>query len=554
MDVDGNHSRRSFLKATGGTIAAVSLAGCSGSTDESGGTDGGSSGEASGTINYARGAATKSLDLHKIDDGESVKVTNQIYDKLVQFVPGKNEIEAGLATEWETEGKTITLTLREDVTFHNGEDLTASDFVATYKRFTDPEYEYYIGEEDATSYAGNTFGEVESVEATDETTVTITTKKKFAPMLRNLAVFAAGVMSEKEIETGEQFDSTAVGTGPFTLDAWQNEGEKIRLKANPDYWGETPKSEFVIFLAVGENSTRVSKLTSEDIHIIDGIDAEGADRIDKADGVELVQKTGLVTGYMAMNLEKREEFRNTKVRQALNYAVDTKAIVDSIFRGFASQSSQAVPPAVPGHNEDLDPYPYDQQQATSLLEEAGFGDGFDFTLTTFTNPRPYIPSPSQAAQKVRTDLKEVGINVTIEKKSWNDFLNYTIAGKHDACFLGWNADNGDPDNFLRPLLHPGIESPDGQDWASFSAEGYNVYNASGWANQEFMQKVEEAQTIIDDDDARMKLYNEANQISHDEAPWVFLDHADELRGVKDAVSGFKIAPVGGPFLDLVSVE
>jgi peptide/nickel transport system substrate-binding protein len=206
-----------------------------------------------------------------------------------------------------------------------------------------------------------------------------------------------------------------------------------------------------------------------------------------------------------------------------------------------------------GYNDDLDPYPYDPDEAQSLLEEAGYGDGFEVELATFRNPRAYNPSPDSAAQFVKSNLEEIGLTVTINTMEFNAFLDYTDAGKHDACFLGWMTDNADPDNFFFALLHPGAEIPEGQDWVPYDAENFNTLNAAAWANPEYTQLVEEAQTIYDEDERRQK-YEQAAQIAHEEAPWVFLDHASELRGVHNRVKNFTIAPISGPFLDRVTVE
>ncbi|UPM42375.1 ABC transporter substrate-binding protein [Halocatena salina] len=551
MEADGTHSRRTFLKAAGATVATVSVAGCTGSPNDTGSNSGDGP---SGTLTYSRGAGNSTLDFHITTSGEDVKVTNQIYDKLVDFKPGQNQITGSLATEYNLNGTTASLTLREGVKFHNGDEFTAQDFEATYRRLADPEYDYYIGEKNVSSYANITFGQVESVSVVGDYELEIESTKKFAPFFRNLAIFAGGVLPKSEIESGTDFSTTAIGTGPFTLDQYEQNGRRIRLTANENYWNDGPEVKRVIFDATDENSTRVSQLLNNEAHIIDGIDPEGVDRIKNNDGVSIQQKVGLNVGYLALNMERMEPFREKAVRQAMNYAVNTKVIVEEIFSGLATQSSQPIPESVMGYNENIDPYPHDPQKAKTLLEEAGYGGGFDLELAVFKNPRPYIPSPVQTAEQVSSDLTTIGINAEINQMSWEPYLEYTQTGKHDACFLGWNTDNGDPDNFYYSLLHPAVESPDGQDWVSFDTDGYQTTNASGWANEEFMSSVEEARTITDSVQTREGLYKEVGKLAHDEAPWVFLDHTNVLRGVSDSVSGFNTSAVGGPFLRTVSVE
>ena len=261
---------------------------------------------------------------------------------------------------------------------------------------------------------------------------------------------------------------------------------------------------------------------------------------------------------MAMNMERKEQFRDKKVRQAVSYAVNTKAIVDQIYQGFAKQADQPLPPDVLGYNDDLDPYEQDKDKAQSLLEEAG-KTGFSFELATFSNPRGYNPSPVETANQVKSDLEDIGLTVEINQFStFTSYLDYTAAGKHDACFLGWYTDNADPDNFLYVLLDPKVEMdavPDGQDWVSFDTEGYSTLNVSAWANTEFMETVREAQRTYDEG-KRQTMYKEANKIAHDEAPWVFVDYAQTLRGVNEAVvaDSYTVSSVGGPYLNTVELQ
>lgn len=551
MEADGIHSRRTFLKATGATVATVSVAGCTGSPKDNSTSDG--SGP-SGTLTYSRGAGNTTLDIHVTTSGEDVKVTNQIYDKLIDFKPGQNQITGSLAKNYDLNGTTASFTLREGVKFHNGDEFTAQDFKATYRRLADPKYEYYIGKKNVSAYANIAFGQIKSVTVAGDYELNIESTEKFAPFFRNMAIFAGGVLPKSEIESETDFSTNAIGTGPFKLDKYQNSGRRIRLVANENYWGDGPKVKQVIFNANGENSTRVSQLLGNETDIIDGIGSEGISRIKNNNGVSLKKKTGLNVGYLALNMERVKPFRKKKVRQAMNHAINTKVIVNEIFSGLATQSSQPIPEAVMGYNENIDPYPHDFKKARTLLQEAGYGDGFDIELASFKNPRPYIPSPLQAAEQIRSDLTQVGINAEINQMSWDPYLEYTQTGKHDACLLGWNSDNGDPDNFYYPLLHPAVESPDGKDWVSFNTDGFQTTNASAWANQKFMSMVEEARTTTGGVQKREQLYKELGTLTHDEAPWVFLDHAKVLRGVSNRVSGYDVAAVGGPFLHTVSVE
>ncbi|EMA01598.1 ABC transporter substrate-binding protein [Haloferax denitrificans] len=573
MSQDGNNvSRRRFLTAAGTAAATAALAGCSGgggedTTTESGETTG--EGETDQTeqteddgsasvLRYGRGSHSPTLDFQNSTSGEVAKVTEQLYDTLINFEPGQSTLTQGLATEYSLEGQSASITLREGVTFHNGEEFTAEDFVATYRRFVDSDYEYYAGDDYVSAYGPFTLGSwIDEIQVDGDYSMTIQLTQSYAPFLRNLAMFAAAVHSLAAIEEyGTDLSSNPVGTGPFQLSNLDDANELIRLEANPDYWGDGPNVDEVVFVTIGQNSTRAQSLASGELDIIDGLGAQSSVQVENASNANLVRTEGINIGYMAFNMASREEFRDRRVRQAVSHAINTEAIVNEIYSGFATQASQPLPPNVLGHNDDIDPYPYDPEEAQRLLEEAGYGDGFSFELATFQNPRGYNPSPIQTAETVASNLGDIGIEVDINQQSFGPFLEYTAQGRHDACFLGWYTDNADPDNFMYVLLHPQVEEgelTEGQDWVSFDAEGYNTSNRSAWANREYMDLVEQGQSTYDEAE-RESLYNEANQIAHDEAPWVYLDYADELRGVSNRVSGFQVAAISGPYLNLVSLN
>ncbi|MFC5365469.1 ABC transporter substrate-binding protein [Salinirubrum litoreum] len=582
MSQDDSVDRRRFLKAVGGATATAALAGCQQQdpgTETDTGTDtdgdmddtetetddGDDSADVSGTLVYARGDHPTNYDPQQTTSGEVAKVTNQIFDQLVGFVPGSGgELTEGLATDFSLEGTTATLTLREGVTFHNGAEFTAADVRATIRRFIDSEYEYYLGDDTRSGYGPFTFGNwVDSVDDSSDYEVTIELTQQYAPFLRNLAMFAASILSQQQIESlgSSQADLGAnpQGTGVFSFDQLDNGNQRVLLAANTDYFGDGPNVEQVVFKTIGQNSTRVQDVINGDSHITDNLDSQSSQQADNADTASLESKNGINVGYMAFNMARKEEFRDRRVRRAISYAVNTEAIVNQIYQGFATQADQPLPPDVAGYNEDLDPYPTDTDEALSLFEDAGISS-LEFELATFSNPRGYNPSPIETANQVKSDLEGLsGVDITVninQFSTFSSYLDYTDQGRHDACFLGWYTDNADPDNFLYVLLDPKVPLdavPDGQDWVSYDTEGYSTLNAAGWANTEYMQLVRDAQATYDDSE-RTSAYQEANQIAHDEAPWVFIDYAQTLRAVNQAVSGYTVSSVGGPFLNTVSLD
>jgi peptide/nickel transport system substrate-binding protein len=493
------------------------------------------------------------------------KVTNQVFDTTVDFKPGSGgALTDGLAKEWNLDGKTATITLKEGITFHNGEELTSADVRATIRRFIDEDYEYYLGEK-RSGYASVTFGDwIESMEESGEYELTITLSQRYAPFVRNLAMFAAAILSKAQIEemgsgaeAQAELGTNPQGTGPFVFEELDDDNERIRFSSYDDFWGEGPHVDELIIKTIKSNQTRAQDLINGDSHITDNLSAQAIDQIDSSDSASSKLKDGINVGYMAFNQSRKEAFRKPKVRRAISYAVDTKAIVDSIYQGFASQADQPLPPNVLGHNDDLEPYPKDQEEATRLLEEAGETD-LTFELATFSNPRGYNPSPVDTANQIRSDLEDIGVTVEINQfSSFGPYIEYTYGGKHDAALLGWYTDNADPDNFLYVLLHPGVsvdEVPDGQSHVDWGDKG-NDSNISAWANTEYMELVNQGQTTYDEGE-REDLYLEANKLAHEQAPWVYIDYAQTTRGVHESVQSdtFIVSSVGQPFLELVKLN
>jgi peptide/nickel transport system substrate-binding protein len=593
MPSDDRLDRRRFLTIAGGTAATVAIAGCSGdggdgTTEGDGGSDGGDGGDGgsdggdggsdggdggsdggdggsgttesggggSGTLTYARGNDSGTLDPQATSSGEDAKVIQQMYDQVIHFEPGKTTLTSGLAKEFELSGTTVSLTLREGVKFHNGEEFTSADFKATYRRFLDENYENFVGGDTRSYYGPYLLGGVEKVNTPDDYTVEIDLAAKNAPMLRNLAVFAFAIISKTAIESGDSLSQNPVGTGAFQFDNWNQSDGQIRLTRNGGYWGETAQVSEVVFVEIVENSSRASSLNAGEVDVIDGLNPQASQTVNNSGEAELVTTPGINIGYFAMNMARREEFRSQKVRQAFNYAIDTETLVNNIYSGQAVTANQPVPENMAGYNDSLDDYGHDPEQARTLLEEAGYGDGFEIEIATFRNPRTYNPSPGSAAQTVKANLENVGITCSINTQEFNAFIEYTNSGKHDVCFLGWMTDNADPDNFFNALLTagPAVEDlPDDKDWISFDTEGFNTLNVAAWSHKEYNRLIKEGKQTYDAN-KRVSKYKQASKIAHDEAPWVFLDHAKELRGVHNRVSGFTIAPISGPFLNLVSVE
>ena len=526
-------------------LISTVLYGCSGGSEEgsegNGETGGeGESGEEKVLI-FGRGGDSVSLDPITVTDGESFKVTKNIFDTLVNFGEQDTEIEPGLASEYTAaeDGLTYTFTLEEGVTFHDGTDFNAEAVVANFDRWA-------AGDADQFPYYGSMFGGfgdeeghvIESVEATGDYEVTIKLKRPMAPFLKNLAMSPFGIASPTAIEEqGDAFGDNPVGTGPFKFVEW-NRNDTVRIEKFEDYWVEgEPKLDEVVFRAIPDNSGRLNALLAGEIDLADGINPSDDETIESNDDLQLYERPSMNVGYLGLTTT-REPFDDPKVRQAMNHAIDRQAIVDAFFEGRGEVAKNPLPPVISGYNDAIEGYDYDPEKAKALLEEAGLGDGFEMELWAMPVPRPYMPDGQKVAEAIQSDLAEVGITAEIVSYEWATYLEKAANGEADAFLLGWTGDNGDADNFLYVLL----------DQDNIGSNNYTYYE-----NQELHDILIEAQTEVDEE-VRNELYAQAQEIIHEDAPWVPLAHSTPLLAGGSNVVNFKPHPTGSDKLAEVDLE
>ncbi|MDN7247461.1 ABC transporter substrate-binding protein [Planococcus shenhongbingii] len=525
-------------------LLATALYGCS-SDNASENTEGDSGDtEKSGdpkVLIFGRGGDSVSLDPIAVTDGESYKVTKNIFDTLVNFGEQDTEIHPGLATEWTAaeDGLTYTFTLEEGVKFHDGTDFNAEAVVANFERWAG-------GDADKFPYYGSMFGGfgdeeghvIESVTATGDYEVEFKLKRPQAPFLKNLAMSSFGIASPAAIEAaGDKFGDAPVGTGPFKFVEWKR-NDSITIEKNPDYWVEgEPKLDQVVFRSIPDNSARLNALLSGEIDLADGITPSDGATVEGNADLQLFERPSMNVGYLGLTTT-REPFDDPKVRQAMNHAIDKQALVDAFFEGRGEVAKNPMPPVISGYNEDIEDYDYNPEKAKQLLAEAGLPDGFEMELYAMPVPRPYMPDGQKVAEAIQKNLADVGVTAKIVSFEWATYLEKAANGEADAFLLGWTGDNGDADNFLYVLL----------DQDNIGSNNYTYYK-----NQELHDILIEAQTEVDED-KRNELYKQAQVIIHEDAPWVPLAHSTPLLAGGKNVVDFKAHPTGSDKLASVDLK
>ncbi|ALS75634.1 peptide ABC transporter substrate-binding protein [Planococcus rifietoensis] len=518
----------------------VVLAGCSSDNAES---DGGAAPEdekSGGTLVYGRGADSVSLDPINVTDGESIRVTHNIYETLLEY-DHNLELQPKLATEYSSseDGLTWTFQLREGVKFHDGTDFNADAVVFNFERWMDPENPYHEGDFPYYpflygGFKGDENHLIESVTATGEHELEIVLKRKTAPFLSYLAISMFGIASPAAIEQyGAGIGENPVGTGPFKFEEW-NRNNTITLSKNEDYWMEgKPYLDQVIYQVIPENSARLNALQTGEIDIVDGMNASDTTIVEDTEGIELIKRPSFNIGYMAFNMEK-EPFDDPLVRKAINMAIDKEEIVDAFYNGLADPATSPLPPSLWSHDESLEKYDYNVEEAKKLLAEAGLEDGFTTELHTMSNPRPYLPEPMKIAEAIQSDLAEIGITAEIVSSEWATYLEDTKNGKHSMAMYGWTGVMADPDNFLYPnLSKTNAEVP--------------AQNIAFYKSDEFTSLITEARETIDQD-KRTELYQEAQQLFQEDAPWVMLAYTTPPLAQSDYVEDYNPHPMSNDLM------
>ncbi|MBM6616450.1 ABC transporter substrate-binding protein [Bacillus suaedaesalsae] len=546
-------SKKLWLTLLMAFMLVLGLAACGGGEESTGekepdktentddGKTDGDTGTKSDTLVFGRGGDSVGLDPITVTDGESFKVTKNVFDTLVDYGQQDTEIEPALATEWTVspDGLVYTFKLREGVKFHDGTDFNAEAVKFNFDRWAngDKEAFYYYGSMFG-GFAGDEAHVIKEVKAVDPTTVEITLTKPVAPFLKNLAMSPFGIASPTAVEKhGDKFTENPVGTGPFVFVEWKR-NERVVIEKNPNYWKEGyPKLNKVIFVSIPDNTARLNALLSGEIHLADGLNNSDVGQLESSGNLQAFNRPSMNVGYLGLT-NTRGPLKDKKVRQALNHAVDKQGIIDAFYAGQAVPAINPMPDSIGGYNDAIEDYPYDLEKAKALLAEAGYADGFEMELWAMPVPRPYMPDGQKVAEVIQASFEQIGVKAKIVTYEWATYLDKARLGEADAFLLGWTGDNGDADNFLNVLL--GGSNIDSNNYARYD-------------NAEVNKILAEAQSTTDEA-ARNDLYKQAQELIKEDAPWIPLVHSTPLLGGVAEITGFYAHPTGSDKLDSVEFK
>jgi peptide/nickel transport system substrate-binding protein len=528
---DRTVSRRTFLEGVGGAAAAVTLAGCTGGDNTSAGADdttnadtagggdattggddattSGESGDESGPfeVGVTMGQMDSGLDPQDHAETNTNIIVSQAYEGLMDR-DKDGTIVADLATEWErVEEGTARFTLREDVTFHNGDPLTAEDVAYSIRRIV-------FDDVGVASPQKNDLGSVEEVEPGDgEVTVHFS---GLNPIVFQLFATNGEVVQQSWIEENSKdyVNRNTNGTGPFELANYDSMNEVV-FEAYEDYWDGPAAVDRLTLNASSESSTRVNRLLAEESDIVTNVPPQEVSRVQNSDvaSIESVASTRVIFLQMRYDLEP---FTSKAFRQAMNYAVDVESIVENVLNGFGTVTGQPTLEMFTGYNPEVDPYPYDPEKAEQLVEESGFA-GAEITLQT---PIGRYLKDVEVAQAAANQIDKLS-NVTCElqQREFSSLVQDVTTGKIEDKpafnLLGWGNGEFDAAQTIIPLM---------------TSDGALTI----MKNEELDGLIERAQKEADPDE-RAGILKEANALAHELAPWVFMHQQYSVYGVSNEV-------------------
>ena len=443
----------------------------------------------------------------------------QIFDTLVVLDYDSMEVKPGLAVNWDMlDAQTVDMELRQGVTFHNGTPLTARDVQFSLERAVDSWSAWVLADE------------INYVEVHDDYNFTIHLREPFVPFLRNLAHSVLSIVSvDHYTAVGEEiFREQPIGTGPFVLysnDLW---GQEIRLVRNGNYWGELPQIETIFIQTVHDGAMRLELVAMGHADIALNIFEHDAAFAQTSPNVTLLRGRGFHVEYIGFNT-RVYPFDNPLVARALNYALDTQAIVATVFYGMGLPASGPVANAVWGFAE-MGPFEHNFERARELLIEAGYnttpGEPGGLSTTIWYN----VPNMQRMriAEFMQFALAELNIDVEILGLEWAEYLERTAWGEHDMFILGWIAATGDADYSLLPLLHTSHRGA--------------VGNRTFFSNAEVDALLEEARGELDPV-RRAEIYARVMEIVSEHPPMIPVRQAQVLAVVANDLRGLNFSPM-----------
>ena len=475
------------------------------------------------------------LDPHKHRGWMTYRVVRNIFEGLVDRDVSRDNVPyspiiPGLAKAWEvsSDRRVYTFHLREGVRFHDGNLFDAEAVKFNIERMTNPKAPQYDPE--AAQYSSFIWSYFKRVEVVDLLTVKIHLSEPFADFLAQLTEGGLGCARmlspyfwKKHGELG--IKGHPIGTGPFKFVEKGKKGELV-LEKNYDYWGELPFLDKLVFKPMPEPATRVAALQVGEVDMI-FVPPPDTIQILKKSGFSVVQGSVPHNWFMCLNM-KHPKMQDSRVRKAINMAIDKKGIAKRLLKGTAKVARGLQAPGCPSYDPDFIDYEYNPKRAKRLLADAGYPDGFKMTFQTSTAGSGQL-IPVQMAEWIKQDLAKVGIDCKLDFREWVNYIGLWASGIQDgveANQISWGMSS---DYWLEVVAHSRNWGPKGK-------------NSGYYKNME-VDKLLDAARVEHDEEKRIHLYRQTNALITKDAAYVPI--ANDLSPIvmSKEVKGFVHAPL-----------
>lgn len=467
----------------------------------------------------------------------------QIFDRLLVLDPVSHQPLPGLARSWSIsdDGLEYTLALRKGIEFQNTDwftptrQLNVQDVIFSFKRVIDSSHPFF-------NISGGRYPWFESlafdrlindIVAIDSHTVKFILSRPDNSFLSNLATSYAVIYSQEYgqqlLQAGQlnQLDMKPIGTGPFYLDQYVP-NDLIRLKRHWGYWQGAAPMDQVVFDISSRGTGSLAKLLSHECDVLSSPIASQLSVISDNSEFELMAQTGMNVSFLALNNNK-PILQDIRVRKAISFAINRDNLLNSVYYGTGTKAKSMLPPMSWAYNHKSQALDFDPEEAIRLLKEAGYDNKLTLSMWVPTEPRPYNPSPRKTAELIQANLQAIGIQVTMSHQDKLDRISMGEATSFDLILAGWIADNGDPDNFLRPLLS-----------CDAKQAGLNIAN---WCNLDFDNLLELA-LRTSKLDQRLNYYHRAQNILDQQVPLIPLAHGVHFQVHHKSLGGLQMSPFG----------
>jgi peptide/nickel transport system substrate-binding protein len=477
-----------------------------------------------------------SSDIQNLDptlssaDVATQELLTNVYDWLIDYkvvtkggLPygSPNQFVGAIAQSfsWNKLHTILTFHLRKGIKFANGDPIDANAIKFTYDRI--------FGQNGVTAALTGMAAvkSADSIKVINPTTVQFTVAQPNSLLFGNMAQFGHSILDPKVVQAHESksdpyahnwLSTNVDGTaqGPFVLDSWQH-GSQWVLKANPNYYGQKPKVDQVIFKIIPNASSRLALLKSGAVDIAYDLPLKDIKALQTDSDVQVVRYPSRFVVFLGMN-SKMKPLNNVKVRQAISYAVPYKTILSQVLQGYGRQLTSPIPFGTPTHTDKYFVYNTNVDKAKQLLKEAGYPNGFNITLDVASG----VDEGQETAVWVQQALGQIGIKVQIQQLPGANFTSRLQ--KHQLGFFffnNWISINNDPFYHLYWLFR------------SACCDYTNYDNKKVW-------KLIDSNLLSDNAGERAKASDEAQKLIMNDAPWVFLYQPDFVLAMRKNVHGY----------------